>query len=950
MKTALRLFTVTLISVFLLAACGGSGGGGGTASYIIGVTVTGLEGSGLVLQNNAGDDLAISANGSFTFSTPVANGADYSVTVLTQPTGPNQTCTVNGTGTVSGADVMDVTVICSTEAYTIGGTVSGLLGAGLVLQNNGGDDLEITSGATSFTFATPVADTAGYAVTVLTQPSSPYQTCTVTGGAGTVSGADVTDVTVTCSGNAYAIGGTASGIAGSVVLQNNGGDDLMLTADGTFSFATPVANTVGYEVTIFSSIGHVCTLSSASGTVSGSNVANVALSCTPVSVSALYNTNGADWNDYVKNDGTDIYTALDTDCTGAETGGYSACLHGGEIRVVEVPGKSTCTGLTVSEVLGAFDWTCGDSTGTARFISTGLKDGKNLSDLLDFTTPAWEQNSVTVLDGGVEHFTTAPAAWWTNPVAVDNDGGYLNNAGTIYVVTASSDLPEGYIINASSVGLVGQPGVIINGPGAGAGSYVVSADGSVEARDFLWVEGSVDATGGEVGVFLKSVGFSVLRNVTAENTDIGDYVWVGICLAQSSNNTLSGITASNNHMGVRLAASSNNNTLYGITAANNNIGVDFWFSSNNTLSRVTASNNGTGVGLGFSSNNTITGVTAANNANNGVLLIGESSNNTLSGVTAANNANNGVWLYSSADNNTLSGVAASNNGERGVSLDSSSNNYFTGPLKVGNNGLGDCYVSGGTNPGLVGTTCTTSGDYGSGGTGGYGIGNISDAALYNSVTLAGSFVAKVVADDSVNASDTGSAVAYPADPSTFDWTNFENPFRGWGLDGAFGQADSRGRFFDECSNFYYSNQTDCEANEGTWNGAGRIWDWSLLATDTVIRGALTLPTGDDTLTHTWYSTTAANQTDCDVEFPGSLWNATDSVCETTLLRNAIEVQGDGLANENTLCESGETCLYMPNIGSYQGHGNLVDAGAFTDGDPATGITGVTLMKYETNGY
>ena len=34
----------------------------------------------------------------------------------------------------------------------------------------------------------------------------------------------------------YGIGGTVSGLSGSIVLQNNGGDDLTLTEDGTFSF------------------------------------------------------------------------------------------------------------------------------------------------------------------------------------------------------------------------------------------------------------------------------------------------------------------------------------------------------------------------------------------------------------------------------------------------------------------------------------------------------------------------------------------------------------------------------------------------------------------------------------------------------------------------------------------------------------------------------------------
>ena len=77
----------------------------------------GLVGSGLVLQLNAANDLAIAADGSFTFTAPLADGSVYTVSVLTQPTGPAQTCSiVNGSGTLAGADVTDVQVSCVTDA------------------------------------------------------------------------------------------------------------------------------------------------------------------------------------------------------------------------------------------------------------------------------------------------------------------------------------------------------------------------------------------------------------------------------------------------------------------------------------------------------------------------------------------------------------------------------------------------------------------------------------------------------------------------------------------------------------------------------------------------------------------------------------------------------------------------------------------------------------------
>ena len=84
-----------------------------------------------------------------------------------------------------------------TAPDSLGGAVNGLAGSGLVLQNNDRDDLPInTNGA--FTFGTRLEDGAGYAVTVISQPTSPSQLCTVSNGAGTVSAGDVGDVVVTC--------------------------------------------------------------------------------------------------------------------------------------------------------------------------------------------------------------------------------------------------------------------------------------------------------------------------------------------------------------------------------------------------------------------------------------------------------------------------------------------------------------------------------------------------------------------------------------------------------------------------------------------------------------------------------------------------------------------------------------------------------------------------------
>jgi hypothetical protein len=75
--------------------------------------VSGLSGT-VVLQDNGGHDLAVSASGTFTFPTQLASGAPYSVALKTNPSG--QSCAVSsGSGTMGSANVTNVVVTCTTN-------------------------------------------------------------------------------------------------------------------------------------------------------------------------------------------------------------------------------------------------------------------------------------------------------------------------------------------------------------------------------------------------------------------------------------------------------------------------------------------------------------------------------------------------------------------------------------------------------------------------------------------------------------------------------------------------------------------------------------------------------------------------------------------------------------------------------------------------------------------
>jgi 6-phosphogluconolactonase len=235
--------------------------------YTVGGTVSGLSGSGLLLQLNGAGNTNVVLNGPFKVGAPLPPGSAYSVTIATQPTFPAQTCQVaNGTGTAN-ADITNVTIICSpgVTSFTVSGVVSGLTGTGLVLQNNGGDDLAIAKNG-GFTFAKPVTTGTSYTVTVSTQPTTPTQSCRVTSGSGVIATANVINVAVVCrrigqfayvanNGSDDVSGfkidpvtGTLTAIPGSPVAAGSAPAIVSLTPDGRFAY---VATDLGTKIAAY---------------------------------------------------------------------------------------------------------------------------------------------------------------------------------------------------------------------------------------------------------------------------------------------------------------------------------------------------------------------------------------------------------------------------------------------------------------------------------------------------------------------------------------------------------------------------------------------------------------------------------------------------------------------------------------------------------------------------
>ena len=290
------------VTATYLAGCGGNTYGGNNTTpvtYKVGGNVSGLaSGKSVTLLNNSGSSLTVTADGLFQFTNGVLTGNPYSVTVGTQPAG--QLCTsTNNSGIISGSDVSNVVVTC-VNAYTVGGNVTGLNGT-ITLLNNGGD-AKVISADGAFGFTIPMVEGSSYTVTIGTPPAG--QLCSLTHNSGTNISSNVADIAVTCINS---IGGTISGLTnltGSITLQLNGGNQLTLSANGTFAFSpTPPAGTYAVTIGVLPG-GQTCSLNNGSGTFSGTApVANINVICRTIHAYVVNKTSQTISQFYINNSG-----------------------------------------------------------------------------------------------------------------------------------------------------------------------------------------------------------------------------------------------------------------------------------------------------------------------------------------------------------------------------------------------------------------------------------------------------------------------------------------------------------------------------------------------------------------------------------------------------------------------------------------------------------------------
>lgn len=376
-----------------------------------------------------------------------------------------------------------------TVTYTIGGNIAGLAsGQSVVLQDNGGDNLTLSTNG-GFAFVTGLASNSTYNVTVLTQPAN-GQVCSVTAGSGTVATSNVTSVSVTCASK---VGGYLVGLAAgqSIVLQNNAGDNLIVSANGAFTFATPVAS---YNVTVLTqpTNGQICavaknvTLLSGStgiGSVTSGPVNTVRLSCASMFTFAGSGNAG-------------VGNAMGEDAAFSQPSGMTMDALG-NLYVISVAAntvqKITPAGV-VTTLAGSGAAGYVDGSGTAaqfNFLNTVN---------IDFSGIAVDSaGNVYVADSGNNMIRKISSAGVVTTLAGQLTAGYLNATGA----AAQFKAPQGVAVDSlgnvyvadsgnSVIRMITAAGVVTTLAGSGAIGIV---DGTGTAAQFVWPQGmAMDAS------------------------------------------------------------------------------------------------------------------------------------------------------------------------------------------------------------------------------------------------------------------------------------------------------------------------------------------------------------------------------------------------------------------------------------------------------------------------
>ena len=214
-----------------------------------------------------------------------------------------------------------------------------------------------------------------------------------------------------CGGNTYSVGGTITGLSGTVVLQNNSSNNLSVSANGAFTFAGYFTGGSAYNVTVLTQpAGQSCSVSAGSGSVN-KTITTVVVTCTNTTLPRFAYVANASSNDISQ------YTI--------GTGGALTAM-----ATATVPAGNAPNSIAV------------DRSVTYAYVANSVSD--------DIWQYAISQSAIGTVDGALTKLsiTSLPTGSAPSFIAI-----YLAASGTTYayVVNSGSDSVSQYTIGTSGV-------------------------------------------------------------------------------------------------------------------------------------------------------------------------------------------------------------------------------------------------------------------------------------------------------------------------------------------------------------------------------------------------------------------------------------------------------------------------------------------------------------------
>ena len=342
-------FLVCLLcfAMLVLAGCKKSS----TPNYSVSVTISGLQGTGLVLQMNyinsahqyLASNVTVPANGVVTFLNQLQDNETYTISVLSPPGAPYQNCTfTNPSGIIAGGNVSNITLTCANVGFawlvnSAGNNINPFV-VDLSTGSLASSGSPVATGTTPSAFALSASGRYAYAVNSADSTISAYLGNTTTGllisaGGAIGTGTSASQVTnpaavavdplgkfvyvansatnnvaafvINSASAALTCAGSVTGVCppGAVASAGNAPKALAITKSATGSEYVFAANSIDSTVSGFS-INSDGTLAAIGTTPTGNNPTSIA--AIPGLGTYVYVTNFADStiSGYLNNSGT----------------------------------------------------------------------------------------------------------------------------------------------------------------------------------------------------------------------------------------------------------------------------------------------------------------------------------------------------------------------------------------------------------------------------------------------------------------------------------------------------------------------------------------------------------------------------------------------------------------------------------------------------------------------